>query len=215
MDFTHTHSRKAISFLSRAVIPRAQGPPPPQPLAPHPPMSYFSRRCWGALKPGGLQGNIANQPCETYSASAQGSPPREGEGRPQGRARAAHTARFQPIVAILQPRSGPCFSSPLLQADKSLQVKLKDGLASTSGAPGLSRAKRVPRSPFSVLGVRRKIGSSLQDFCPFGNNPEGPFAQHLRRVPPPLVLGVKCETGSSLQDFCPIGNNPAGPSAQH
>ena len=99
--------------------------------------------------------------------------------------------------------------------DKSLQVKLKDGLASTSGAPGLSRAKRVPRSPFSVLGVRRKIGSSLQDFCPFGNNPEGPFAQHLRRVSPPLVLGVKCETGSSLQDFCPIGNNPAGPSAQH
>ena len=63
--------------------------------------------------------NIASQSWETYSASAQGSPPREGEGRPQGRARAAHTARFQPIVAILHPRSEPCFSSPLAGGDST------------------------------------------------------------------------------------------------
>ena len=87
--------------------------------------------------------------------------------------------------------------------------------AYNSGAPGLSRAKRVPRPTISVLGVKRKIGSILQDFCPFGNNPKGPIAQHFRRVPPPFVVGVKRETSSSLQDFCPIGNNPAGPSAQH
>ena len=148
-----------------------------------------------------------------------------GSGWGGGRLTLCFTLRLAPIVQHghlsaqhLSAHLGLFLASAsavLLQADKSLQVKLKDGLASTSGAPGLSRAKRVPRSPFSVLGVRRKIGSSLQDFCPFGNNPEGPFAQHLRRVPPPLVLGVKCETGSSLQDFCPIGNNPAGPSAQH
>ena len=81
---------------------------------------------------------------------------REGEGRLQGRGRAAHTARFQPVVAILHPRTEPCLSSPLAGGD------------STSYVQGRARFKRT-----SLASPLRSVTSERfeADFDCFGKFP--------------------------------------------
>ena len=50
-----------------------------------------------------------------------------------------------------------------------------------------ARPHQAPR--ISVLGVRRKMGSSLQDFLPCGNNPDDPSGQKFGRVRLPKYWG--------------------------
>ena len=63
------------------------------------------------------------------------------------------------------------------------------------GARTMARQARPQAPRISVLGVRRKMGSSLQDFCPCGNDPDGPSM-------PNICGGFHCpNVGDQAQDW--------------